>query len=198
VVVLATCSCCDVRLVHVCVRRSFPTKSWLAKATTPHRKTARREWRSHAGYDSTTTTTATATTTTTRPCQHLLEQIRLHGSKILPDSQTLRLALQRAIVPALVPPSPLTAHTLLPVHPPKSLICVEQPSPPPHASAQAARQLPTMSVTHCRFYEEKYPEVDSFVMVNVKQVRFSPLPVVVLHTCHLHIWLPDCRDGRLR
>lgn len=27
-----------------------------------------------------------------------------------------------------------------------------------------------MSLTNCRFYEEKYPEVDSFVMVNVKQV----------------------------
>ena len=28
-----------------------------------------------------------------------------------------------------------------------------------------------MSLTNCRFYEEKYPEIDSFVMVNVKQVR---------------------------
>ena len=27
-----------------------------------------------------------------------------------------------------------------------------------------------MSLTKCRFYEEKYPEVESFVMVNVKQV----------------------------
>jgi hypothetical protein len=27
-----------------------------------------------------------------------------------------------------------------------------------------------MSQTNCRFYEEKYPEIDSFVMVNVKQV----------------------------
>ncbi|CAG8111714.1 unnamed protein product [Penicillium salamii] len=27
-----------------------------------------------------------------------------------------------------------------------------------------------MSLTNCRFYEEKYPEVDSFVMVNVKQI----------------------------
>ncbi|KAL5594606.1 uncharacterized protein BROUX77_007953 [Berkeleyomyces rouxiae] len=27
-----------------------------------------------------------------------------------------------------------------------------------------------MSLTQCRFYEEKYPEVDSFVMVNVKQI----------------------------
>lgn len=27
-----------------------------------------------------------------------------------------------------------------------------------------------MSLTNCRFYEDKYPEVDSFVMVNVKQV----------------------------
>lgn len=30
-----------------------------------------------------------------------------------------------------------------------------------------------MSLTNCRFYEEKYPEVDSFVMVNVKQVRIN-------------------------
>lgn len=28
-----------------------------------------------------------------------------------------------------------------------------------------------MSLTNCRFYEDKYPEVDSYVMVNVKQVR---------------------------
>lgn len=27
-----------------------------------------------------------------------------------------------------------------------------------------------MSLTNCRFYEDKYPEIDSFVMVNVKQV----------------------------
>ncbi|KAK4126266.1 hypothetical protein N657DRAFT_670340 [Parathielavia appendiculata] len=27
-----------------------------------------------------------------------------------------------------------------------------------------------MSLSNCRFYEEKYPEVDSFVMVNVKQI----------------------------
>lgn len=30
-----------------------------------------------------------------------------------------------------------------------------------------------MSLTNCRFYEEKYPEIDSFVMVNVKQVRVA-------------------------
>jgi len=30
-----------------------------------------------------------------------------------------------------------------------------------------------MSLSNCRFYEEKYPEIDSFVMVNVKQVRIS-------------------------
>lgn len=28
-----------------------------------------------------------------------------------------------------------------------------------------------MSLSNCRFYEEKYPEIDSFVMVNVKQVQ---------------------------
>ncbi|TVY17212.1 Eukaryotic translation initiation factor 2 subunit alpha [Lachnellula arida] len=27
-----------------------------------------------------------------------------------------------------------------------------------------------MSLTNCRFYEEKFPEIDSFVMVNVKQI----------------------------
>jgi hypothetical protein len=32
-----------------------------------------------------------------------------------------------------------------------------------------------MSLTNCRFYEEKYPEVDSFVMVNVKQVSTRPI-----------------------
>ena len=26
------------------------------------------------------------------------------------------------------------------------------------------------SLTNCRFYEEKFPEIESFVMVNVKQV----------------------------
>ena len=30
-----------------------------------------------------------------------------------------------------------------------------------------------MSLMNCRFYEEKYPEIDSFVMVNVKQVRVA-------------------------
>jgi hypothetical protein len=30
-----------------------------------------------------------------------------------------------------------------------------------------------MSLTNCRFYEDKYPEVDSYVMVNVKQVRIT-------------------------
>jgi translation initiation factor 2 subunit 1 len=28
-----------------------------------------------------------------------------------------------------------------------------------------------MSLTNCRYYPEKYPEVDSYVMVNVKQVH---------------------------
>jgi len=33
------------------------------------------------------------------------------------------------------------------------------------------RNHASMSLTNCRFYEEKFPEIDSFVMVNVKQVR---------------------------
>ncbi|EPQ66682.1 Bgt-4789 [Blumeria graminis f. sp. tritici] len=27
-----------------------------------------------------------------------------------------------------------------------------------------------MSLTNCRFYEEKYPEIDSFVMVNIAEM----------------------------
>jgi hypothetical protein len=38
-----------------------------------------------------------------------------------------------------------------------------------------------MSLTNCRFYEDPYPEIDSFVMVNVKQVG-SSLPVVWIRT----------------
>ena len=29
---------------------------------------------------------------------------------------------------------------------------------------------PKMSLTNCRFYEEKYPEIDSFVMVSAQAV----------------------------
>jgi translation initiation factor 2 subunit 1 len=42
-----------------------------------------------------------------------------------------------------------------------------------------------MSLTNCRYYEEKYPEVDSFVMVNVKQVRFLPVSNCGLVLCGL-------------
>ena len=38
---------------------------------------------------------------------------------------------------------------------------------------------PKMSLTNCRFYEEKYPEVDSYVMVNVKQVCIATGHVVL-------------------
>lgn len=30
-----------------------------------------------------------------------------------------------------------------------------------------------MSLTNCRFYEDKYPEIDSFVMVNVKLCYYA-------------------------
>jgi hypothetical protein len=33
-----------------------------------------------------------------------------------------------------------------------------------------------MSLTHSRYYEAKYPEVDELVMVTVKQVCCTPLP----------------------
>ncbi|KAK1064300.1 hypothetical protein LTR12_011733 [Friedmanniomyces endolithicus] len=41
---------------------------------------------------------------------------------------------------------------------------------PPHRPFTPPSLSPTMSLTNCRFYEEKYPEIDSFVMVNVKQI----------------------------
>ena len=42
------------------------------------------------------------------------------------------------------------------------------PLKPQFAPRYAAPAI--MSLTNCRFYEEKFPEIDSFVMVNVKQV----------------------------
>lgn len=35
---------------------------------------------------------------------------------------------------------------------------------------QSTGNTAIMSLTNCRFYEEKYPDVDSLVMVNVRQV----------------------------
>jgi len=37
-----------------------------------------------------------------------------------------------------------------------------------------------MSLSNSRFYEEKYPEIDSFVMVNVKQVGLCRCRVPLL------------------
>jgi hypothetical protein len=39
-----------------------------------------------------------------------------------------------------------------------------------HHTEEEQRHTHNMSLTNCRFYEEKYPEVESFVMVNVKQI----------------------------
>jgi hypothetical protein len=40
----------------------------------------------------------------------------------------------------------------------------------PHLPRLGTATTDNMSLSNCRFYEEKYPEIDSFVMVNVKQV----------------------------
>jgi len=59
-----------------------------------------------------------------------------------------------------------------------------------------------MSLTNCRFYEEKYPEVDSYVMVNVKQVCLFPAIKMDIigssGTDNLGSFVVDCRDGRIR
>ena len=39
-----------------------------------------------------------------------------------------------------------------------------------HDTGEEQEHISNMSLTNCRFYEEKYPEVESFVMVNVKQI----------------------------
>lgn len=60
-----------------------------------------------------------------------------------------------------------------------------------------------MSLTNCRFYEEKYPEVDSYVMVNVKQVCIATGHLVlfgVQKRCLTLVSQPltDRRNGRIR
>lgn len=40
----------------------------------------------------------------------------------------------------------------------------------PHLPRPGTANTDKMSFSNCRFYEDKYPEIDSFVMVNVKQV----------------------------
>ena len=71
-----------------------------------------------------------------------------------------------------------------------------------------------MSLTNCRFYEEKYPDIDSFVMVNVSalcccmvgrcadiQDRSNRYAVLFcpLDLDSLDLWEDDidCRNGRL-
>ena len=60
-----------------------------------------------------------------------------------------------------------------------------------------------MSLTNCRFYEEKFPEVDSYVMVNVKQVRLLRDRVWIFclkksFLLMLFFTLVDRRNGRIR
>lgn len=71
-----------------------------------------------------------------------------------------------------------------------------------------------MSLTNCRFYEEKYPDIDSFVMVNVSalcarmaagcadiQDRLNRYAVLFcpLDLDSLDLWKEnlDCRNGRI-
>lgn len=71
-----------------------------------------------------------------------------------------------------------------------------------------------MSLTNCRFYEEKYPDIDSFVMVNVNppflchairladiQSRLNRCAILFcpLDLDDLDLWKEDldCRDGRI-
>lgn len=54
-----------------------------------------------------------------------------------------------------------------------------------------------MSLTNCRFYEEKYPEVDSYVMVNVKQVCDRRHDVsVLLQESLANDYLSFCRSPK--
>lgn len=47
-----------------------------------------------------------------------------------------------------------------------------------------------MSLTSCRYYPDKYPEVDSYVMVNVKQVS-SPCLSLEYTYIRIHVVLTN-------
>lgn len=69
-----------------------------------------------------------------------------------------------------------------------------------------------VNTTHCRFYENKYPEIDDVVIVNIKEVRFF-FPSVdvekisvrereilywrIVVIIWLTLWLLDCWYGSL-
>ena len=79
-------------------------------------------------------------------------------------------------------------RTISPISPSDTLATVDFPADRYPTAARQKQQTPpslhteriltqlsdsptaNMSLTNCRFYEEKFPEIDSFVMVNVKQV----------------------------
>ena len=69
-----------------------------------------------------------------------------------------------------------------------------------------------MSLTNCRFYEQKYPEIDSFVMVNVSELQWisgttrlilatGQASALLLSLDHRYDALADarldCRNGRI-
>jgi hypothetical protein len=56
------------------------------------------------------------------------------------------------------------------IHLPRPRVRLPIKQRPDTARRKAPESISIMSLTNCRFYEEKYPEIDSFVMVNVKQV----------------------------
>ena len=53
-----------------------------------------------------------------------------------------------------------------------------------------------MSLTNCRFYEEKFPEIDSFVMVNVKQVCARRRLAVILDNSTANAWIAAARSPK--
>jgi hypothetical protein len=63
---------------------------------------------------------------------------------------------------------PQKAHNI-PIAPYKQSPVNAQPGRRPPSMANGV-EPESQSLTNCRFYEEKYPEIESFVMVNVKQV----------------------------
>merc|ERR1712000_378750 len=72
--------------------------------------------------------------------------------------------------------------------------------PSSRTSRKAAIMSDSDSLTNCRFYEEKYPEVESFVMVNVKQIAEMGAYVKLLeyHNAEGMILLSELSRRRIR
>lgn len=109
------------------------------------------------------------------PHRHTVDQLFLTTSHRIANLILRIPPNRRPFKPSPRPPYETTDRT--PFLPSTSPRLLDPPSPaspanppPPTTNPTTITNTANMSLTNCRFYPEKYPEVDSYVMVNVKQV----------------------------